>query len=394
MAVATKDRPKVKEPWEMTQAEFDTWKKEQGRLKTEEWNRAGSKGFPPSLGIDTVAARTALAEKAGYILPRDANIVIGMKYHKLAVEAAAKAGKPVPEAVLRDYPEMGKADKPKAQAKATSKQDTYYIGEATAGGGVAFKPVKGRKVTVPGYEDYEFFAHGETGVWRVTDAKSGAALTRLADTIKDAIAEAKANLDKAGGRAAFDKLQAEMVKKSGISPRFPAETPKAEPPTKADPTTAKADIAQASKDWLSGRAYIDNAGNYRIKAEGKAKGTIAPWNKAAKKAFASVSDLHAHAHKGRPDTPKVTEGTAQRLIEKVQAKRTSRALSQDEARLAQTVLPASQAARWAKAPNRFDIRGVDTPGRGRIQPGVGYADKGKQRLSRQKHKGFRKIKTV
>ena len=40
------------------------------------------------------------------------------------------------------------------------------------------------------------------------------------------------------------------------------------------------------------------------------------------------------------------------------------------------------------------IRGVDTPGRGRIQPGVGYADKGKQRLSRQKHKGFRKIKTV
>ena len=61
---------------------------------------------------------------------------------------------------------------------------------------------------------------------------------------------------------------------------------------------------------------------------------------------------------------------------------------------AQKVLPIEKAGRWGKAPHRFDIRGVDTPGRGRIQPGVGYADKGKKRLSRQKHKGFRKIKTV
>lgn len=82
----------------------------------------------------------------------------------------------------------------------------------------------------------------------------------------------------------------------------------------------------------------------------------------------------------------------QKLIAKVQASRTPAAIAMDNAILANRVLPLSKANVWAKHPNRVDIRGVDTPVRGRIVAGVAYADKGKKRLSRKHHKGFRKIK--
>ncbi len=65
----------------------------------------------------------------------------------------------------------------------------------------------------------------------------------------------------------------------------PAAKPAGETPT----------IKQALEDWRSGRAYIDNAGNYRIKAEGRPSGPIAPWNKEAKATFESVQDLHKAA---------------------------------------------------------------------------------------------------
>lgn len=57
-------------------------------------------------------------------------------------------------------------------------------------------------------------------------------------------------------------------------------------------------VRQALHDWASSasKAYIDGKGNYHIKGAGKTSGPIAPWNKAAKREFASVSDLHAAAH--------------------------------------------------------------------------------------------------
>jgi len=60
---------------------------------------------------------------------------------------------------------------------------------------------------------------------------------------------------------------------------------------------------QAIAAWNSGRAYWmqnerafragkQNPGNYHVRLDGQARGPIASWNKAAKAAFASVTDLH------------------------------------------------------------------------------------------------------
>jgi len=102
----------IKEPWQMTSKEWDNEIKARKQVQMEAWNKSGSKGFPPSLKIDTVAARTDLAEKASYVLPRDADLVMRMPYHKLSVEAAMKEGKPVPPKVLNEYTDKPKKSRP------------------------------------------------------------------------------------------------------------------------------------------------------------------------------------------------------------------------------------------------------------------------------------------
>jgi hypothetical protein len=83
---------------------------------------------------------------------------------------------------------------------------------------------------------------------------------------------------------------------------------------------------------------------------------------------------------------------ALKLVERIQSQRTPAALAMDNAILSQKVVPLEKAHVWAKAPNRYDIRGVDTPSRGRIVAGVGYADKGAKRIARKPRKGWKKVK--
>lgn len=85
-------------------------------------------------------------------------------------------------------------------------------------------------------------------------------------------------------------------------------------------------------------------------------------------------------------------GVAQALIEKTQAKRSPRAIIIDNSILANRVLPLSKVEIWAKAPNRYDIRHVDTPGSGQVTSRTGFTDRGKTRLSRSHHRGWRKAK--
>lgn len=60
-------------------------------------------------------------------------------------------------------------------------------------------------------------------------------------------------------------------------------------------------LTQAKTDWKSGRAYLDNHGNYHTRPLGQkdGHGPIASWNKAAKKAFKDSFGLHAAAHKNK-----------------------------------------------------------------------------------------------
>jgi hypothetical protein len=64
-------------------------------------------------------------------------------------------------------------------------------------------------------------------------------------------------------------------------------------------------LGAALDDWRSGRAYLDGAGNYRLRSESMhtagrlhycGRGKVAPWNKTAKRAFQSAEALHRAAH--------------------------------------------------------------------------------------------------
>ena len=58
---------------------------------------------------------------------------------------------------------------------------------------------------------------------------------------------------------------------------------------------------------------------------------------------------------------KMLADEAWKLIKKVQAGRSLHAIAMDSERKADRILPLSQAHIWARSPNRYDIRGVDTP---------------------------------
>ena len=74
--------------------------------------------------------------------------------------------------------------------------------------------------------------------------------------------------------------------------------------------------------------------------------------------------------KTRPErkAQKMLADEAWKLIKKIQAGRSPHAIAMDSARKADRILPLSQAHIWAKNPNRYDIRGVDTPARKRPKP--------------------------
>ena len=57
------------------------------------------------------------------------------------------------------------------------------------------------------------------------------------------------------------------------------------------------EILAASQAWLGHRAYVDNAGNYRVREGLQGNGKIAPWNRSVKAKLAAVgADLHEVAH--------------------------------------------------------------------------------------------------
>ncbi len=57
------------------------------------------------------------------------------------------------------------------------------------------------------------------------------------------------------------------------------------------------DFKQAFEDWLSGRAYLDNNGNYRVRWSLRRSGQIAPWNLLVKRSFKSHEEFSNAAGK-------------------------------------------------------------------------------------------------
>lgn len=63
------------------------------------------------------------------------------------------------------------------------------------------------------------------------------------------------------------------------------------------------EIRQAVEDWKSGRAYMGNDRNYRLRQrqigwKWYGRGPVAPWNRAAKRLSPTTDALHALAFPG------------------------------------------------------------------------------------------------
>lgn len=89
---------------------------------------------------------------------------------------------------------------------------------------VRFQEVEGYQVTVPGYEEFDFFVHGQTGDWNLTDGRSGCFIVEGWPTIKEVKEAAKARLDRE--LRSVDRYRDAVEKsvvKNGLSPRYREE---------------------------------------------------------------------------------------------------------------------------------------------------------------------------
>jgi len=81
---------------------------------------------------------------------------------------------------------------------------------------------------------------------------------------------------------------------SATSP--PQPTPSGAAASLADLTAPqRLSVNQGARAWSEGRAYVDNAGNYHTRAQGKTTGPIAPWNKDVKATFPDSLAFHDYA---------------------------------------------------------------------------------------------------
>lgn len=88
-----------------------------------------------------------------------------------------------------------------------------------------WQKVKGKKVTVPGFEGFDLFAHKEKSGWSITDAITGHSLERRSPTIKDAIKSVVSISQKKGITSEkLMEIQDGVIKTYGFSPRYAKPT--------------------------------------------------------------------------------------------------------------------------------------------------------------------------
>ena len=100
--------------------------------------------------------------------------------------------------------------------------EKFYIYNKSAG---SFELVMGEKVTIKHLPNFDFFIHlnniqlNSKESWNVTESISGATVAVNYPSKKEAIAKAKANLEKIT-REEFVDLVMDRILKYGISPRY------------------------------------------------------------------------------------------------------------------------------------------------------------------------------
>lgn len=394
-------KSEYKEPWQMTRKEV---------------LERGEKEFP-----------TQKAKQAGYFKRL-------RKWHISQVEQAIKEGKPIPAEVLKDYPELVKREfKPGEFYKVDEKGHTVYV--------EVQKPIEGD----PGIGKGQVFVATRTP-WRTSMygqiETAGWIDPEKLQPFKNTKADQKIIADLKHVQEEGVKRSEEMVKTLKAM-REPIGREEAKPEPKEKPKPSGKEIAKGvfdkvvlygglpvrystvvrhldevaratgEKDWMKVRdaglmGFRQSEARQKIELpedvepltydEFKKVINLPSGARVPKAIHRKWITIHPKEDRGRFKAKKPTkeklalQKTGMALIDKIQASRTPRAILIDNALLARQVVPIDSAQKWLKAPNRYDIQGVDTPSHGRIVAGVAYADKGKKRLSRKHHRGWKKIK--
>lgn len=158
------------------------------------------------------------------------------------------------------------AKKPKP--KKTLEKKVYFV--RRSGLGFVEAP-NARKITIPGYDGFDFFAEKSDGRWEVSEARTGQTIG-YGKTRKEAVQSAMDGLARRGTEG-LQRLIDEAIAKTGLSPRYKAEGKKAEPAP--EPETASIKLAKTKIDLeAQGREPIPTAPgktHVQLAAEAKAK---------------------------------------------------------------------------------------------------------------------------
>lgn len=336
-------KPEGKEPWQMTREDY---------LSMREQQLVSSKAQKPEMYYGNLkgeeSRRLWTSTMSGY--------------HKEHIEKALSEGKPVPAEVLKDYPELGKKETPRL-TKLTDQLDklpgiekTYWKGD-TSTLTVYYDQATGKdtaNIRVQNYLKENQLRDSVETIKLISTPKGTFKPEPKAETKGKGQQRAKYNR----GSWADAVRAAKALKADHNLYLFPShggiKIEKQAPPFGLQHIIVKPDgthqTVSASSSFEAGRKAEDT----KAKAKAKPRKEIA-------------------ALKAKP------------------TKQSDRAIAIDRSLLAKQVVAVDD-PRWLKRPNRFDVRGVDTPGSnhklGR------YSDKRGARMSRRHHRGFRPVSRI
>lgn len=268
-------------------------------VKGEENAKAFVNSLPASVGSHTYGG--AMNDKT--VMTVSLNVSKSADYDKVKAIIAKHPDTKLAHGSLAHEPKTGRTVPPEGLKDEVTHGDNKPFSLVPAGGKFAGKfklvqPAKQFKTRVDTLADFVggYYSH-RAGT--ILSAKQATRLVRLLDTGHDASSfsgqledpDPKLAKPEAGGGGGGKEDAATKVAKV-----FAA--------AKGMPDYEAA--SQGAKDWASGKAYLDNAGNYRLHSDkagstalgkNKGKGAIAPWNKVVKSIHPDNASFHAHAMK-------------------------------------------------------------------------------------------------
>jgi len=277
----------------------------------------------------------------------------------------------VPAEVLKDYPDLGK---PKLSPIVSTEEAQRQDREMKARMDKAEAEKKAKYELPAGFLSGNAMARGKAQKALNREVRYGDKVVTRKQFIEDAVAKGKKleqmTVTEGHGKGTFwilgdyeiNQTQADYY---NFLTKGKAEPPKPEP--KAETLEAKA------------------------KAMGLTESQLAQAKKEGVTTELGLRRIEKNTRREKPKPEPKPHKEIAALKPKAAVKQSDRAIAIDRALLAKQVVSVDD-PRWLRRPNRFDVRGVDTPGSGRVVSRTGFTDRGKTRMSRKHHRGWKRIK--